>query len=355
MKNKSWIWIGLGGVAVGIRWILGYFPQAVESFYTRGLFLAFRKALDVITVIPIPFVYIVLGGILVYLTLGIVRLVKSKDKFLHKIGRAFLSFGAFLGGTVFFFLLFWGYNYARLPLETHLKLSLAPLSKEDLETSLKEVIPLVKEQRIQFGKDSVAVVASHLPEALASLIRSDLQHTLKDLGYPYQFSPKVRQLQPKGILLRFNTLGVYFPWTGECNIDVGLHPLEKPFVMAHEMAHGYGFTDEGTCNFLAYLACIRSKNSFIQYAGYFEYFSTLAVNYRKYDREAYTAMMKSLPASVKADWNSIIENHEHYPNIMPKLRHYTYDTYLKVQGISEGIQNYNRVLMLVKAWEVKSN
>jgi hypothetical protein len=125
--------------------------------------------------------------------------------------------------------------------------------------------------------------------------------------------------------------------------------------MAHEMAHGYGFTDEGTCNFLAYLACIRSKNSFIQYAGYFEYFSTLAVNYRKYDREAYTAMMKSLPASVKADWNSIIENHEHYPNIMPKLRHYTYDTYLKVQGISEGIQNYNRVLMLVKAWEVKSN
>lgn len=355
MHKKSLVWIGLGTIAILIRWILGYFPHVVENVYTRGLFLAFRKGLDVINLLPIPLIYLVLVSALGYTIIGVVRFFRKNQQMRQKIVTALFSLGAFLGGTIFFFLLLWGYNYARLPIETHLNLSLSPLSKENLELVLQQVILRVEAQRLALGQDSVAITDSQLPVSLAEKVRTEVQTTLQKLDYPHQFSPKVQQLYPKGILLRFSTLGVYFPWTGECNIDAGLHPLEKPFVIAHELAHGYGFTDEGTCNFLAYLACVQSEDPIIKYAGHFEYFSTLAVNYRKYDREAYTAMMKALPAAVKADWNSIIENNESYPDLIPKLRHYTYDTYLKVQGIQEGVQNYNRVLMLVKGWEEKSS
>ena len=55
---------------------------------------------------------------------------------------------------------------------------------------------------------------------------------------------RCRQILPQGILLRISTAGFYNPLTGECNIDKGLHPLQKPFVMAHELFHGMGITGE---------------------------------------------------------------------------------------------------------------
>ncbi|MCB0582976.1 MAG: DUF3810 family protein, partial [Phaeodactylibacter sp.] len=72
--------------------------------------------------------------------------------------------------------------------------------------------------------------------------------------------------------------GLYFPFTGEGHIDAGLHPLQKPYVMAHELAHGYGFGDEGTCNFLGYLACIGSDDPVIAYIGHLNYWRTLAAD-----------------------------------------------------------------------------
>ena len=47
--------------------------------------------------------------------------------------------------------------------------------------------------------------------------------------------------------------------------------LQIPFTLAHEMAHGYGITDEGDCNTLAYLVCLHSKNKAIQYSGLLAY------------------------------------------------------------------------------------
>ncbi|MEZ4685085.1 MAG: DUF3810 family protein [Bacteroidia bacterium] len=46
-----------------------------------------------------------------------------------------------------------------------------------------------------------------------------------------------------------------------------LHHLEVPVTAAHEMGHALGFTDEGVCNFLGYLACIDSDEPLLQYAG----------------------------------------------------------------------------------------
>ena len=74
--------------------------------------------------------------------------------------------------------------------------------------------------------------------------------------------------RPNGILLRFNSSGVYFPFTGEGHVDNGLHPVSKPFTIAHELGHGYGFGSEDVCNFLGFLACVRSDNPAIRYAGY---------------------------------------------------------------------------------------
>jgi phytoene dehydrogenase-like protein len=117
------------------------------------------------------------------------------------------------------------------------------------------------------------------------------------------------------------------------------------------VSHGYGFRDEGTCNFWAYVACIRSADPLIAYAGHLDHFRTLAAHYLRYDREAYFALREQLPTGIQADLDAINGNLRKYPDIMPELRYAAYDTYLKAQGIKEGIKNYSRVVMMVKAWK----
>lgn len=350
-KGK-WLWIGLGALALIVRWIGGYYPEMIEQFYSRGLYLGIRRILDyTIGILPFPVVYLILIGAFAYLIYSVYWFISSQKTWLAKLGQSVLGFLAFTAAIAFFFLFLWGFNYGRISISDKLMLATHPLSKQDLENNLTEVAQILDSLRAQIGTDSVAVTAERMQSITTKDIRSNLQTVLTKTDYPANFSPKVQELRPKGILLRFQTLGVYFPWSGECNLDAGLHPLEKPFVTAHELVHGYGFGDEGTCNFLALLACLNSEQLEMRYAGYFEYFSTLAVNLRKYDRQGYYRFLSQLSPAVKADWNSIVENHAKYPNIVPELRRATYNTYLKVQGISEGIQNYNKVLVLAEAWK----
>ena len=51
-----------------------------------------------------------------------------------------------------------------------------------------------------------------------------------------------------------------------------------------------------------------------------------------------------------ADLDAINENNAAYPDIMPQFRDAAYDSYLKAQGIEEGIQNYGKVILMVEAW-----
>ena len=73
--------------------------------------------------------------------------------------------------------------------------------------------------------------------------------------------------------------------------------------MAHEMAHGYGITDEGEASFFAYLACLRSKNPMIRYSGEFNYlFQLLSEITDKKGRKFSKAIVRDLPPNILADY-----------------------------------------------------
>ena len=200
------------------------------------------------------------------------------------------------------------------------------------------------------GITDSALNRANLPEKLEKQLRGQLESWLEKHDFPTIGRARVKRIFPKGIFLRFSSSGLYFPYTGEGQFDAGLHPLQWPFVTMHEMSHAYGFGDEGTCNFLAYLAGTTSKDPVVAYAAHLAFYRTLATNYLRYEPEAYREFRANLPMGIQSDLNAINQNLQAYPDIMPRLRYVAYDTYLRAQGIPEGMQNYNRVIMLVKAW-----
>ena len=355
-KNyNKWIWIALGSVAILVRILLSFSPELTERIYSRGIFVGIRYLLDyTLGWFPIPFVQILLGGLFIFIVYKIRNLTRTHESFLDSFKRVIWGIVSFCFGIIFFFLVLWGYNYGRLPIENSMQLTPNPLTLNELKAELKINTQEVSETRLIIPNitDS-AIQETFLPINLESEVREEIEKLLKKIDYPVAGTVRGRQLKPKGILLRFSTAGVYFPWTGESNIDAGLHPIQIPFTLAHEFAHGYGFTDEGTCNFLAYLACIQSDNPVFQYSGHLSYWRYLASSYRRNDREGYSDYFKTLPRGMVEDLYSIDANSDKYPDILPRWRNAVYDTYLKTQGITEGVINYNRIVMLVKSWRSK--
>ena len=190
------------------------------------------------------------------LTLNGWQFFQKEGKWLQKLGGFTFSLFAFLGGIIFFFLLFWGFNYGRVSVEKQIGLTPKPLKIKELKAELDAQTILITQLRNALPNitDS-AINHTFLPRNLENLVREDLKKILSENGFPTPGNVRGRLLKPKGLLLRINTAGVYIPFTAEGHIDAGLHPLQLPYVMAHEMSHGYGFGYEGTCNFWAWLAC----------------------------------------------------------------------------------------------------
>ena len=350
MKKKL-IWIGLGILTL----ILRYFatPELIERIYSRGLFLGVRRIFDYgFGWFPIPLLYVFYAGLIFW---AIRKLIQTnwKQLFTGKgILNWLLSVAAFVGGVLFFFFFLWGFNYGRIPLVQQIGLKATPVALPDLKAELeKTTVKILAARQVLDPLAKETLPINLLPQDIENLCRKAVEETLLSLNYPVAGKVRGRILPTKGILMRFSSSGVYWPFVGEGNIDGGLHPLQQPFTLCHELSHGYGITNEGICNFLAYLASQKSEDAYVRYSGLICYWRYIAIAYQRFAYEDYQTFRKTLPQGFLADLDVINKNLDKYPDILPKLRYVAYDSYLKSQGISDGIKSYSTIIMLVRAWE----
>lgn len=360
LKNdRRYIWILLGLLAVLIRVILP--ASVIESIYSRGIFVGIRYLFDYTTgLLPIPMLYIFILSLIIWLGSKWVQSRKSKrsededQRIIKKIGSVLLSILAFVCGLVFFFLVLWGYNYGRISVEDQIGIQPKPLNQETLLAELETATAdLVEAYRSIETLDSQSIANFVFQSDLESMIRAEVASTLSAFNYPSPARPRARMLKPEGVLLRISTAGFYMPFVAECNVDAGLHPLQIPHVMAHELAHGYGFGDEGSCNFWAYLTCKDSDQPIVRYAGLLSYWRSVAAQYRWINPEDYKRHRATMPKGILNHMREISVQMDKFPDVFPAVRDATYNAYLKAQGVKEGLLSYSRVVLLVKAYREK--
>jgi len=359
-KRES-IWIKLGLSAILIRILFGFQPQWCESIYSRGIYPWIRSFFDY-TLGFLPFAAIYIFDILLVIWLIIIgtRFIKSvfiqKEGFLGKgYGKSIL---AFFMGLIFWFLFLWGYNYARVPMAEQIELDIPEsMNFEAIWKEAQYIKQICIETRQQIPDiDTNALTAVVYPNNLEEIMRSSLKEVLKEYGYDYSGNVRGRFVQPNGILLRFNSSGVYFPFTGEGHVDNGLHHISKPFTIAHELGHGYGFGSEDVCNFLGFLACIRSNNPAIRYSGYLMYWRYVYGSLMEFmTEEDYQTERSTISRGMHNDIEATYATLESYPALIPFLQPAVYDVFLKVQGVKDGIESYDRMILLVSSWRKKYN
>lgn len=352
-RNRTLLLVLGAGITLILSRLLGQESVFIERFYYRGIFQAFRMVYDyTLGLLPIPMMYVFILGILYIIFVLLKTFFKKTSSLKSRLIKVSHLLTQTVAALLIMFYWFWGFNYNRVSIESYLDLDYSQMDSTDLLQLYDETGDNLIRLRDMFSMEEKINAIVSDPGLFETQCRASLTSSLDDIGYPTNGRVRIRRLKPQGSLLRISTAGVYWPFVFEGHIDPGLHPMTWPFTMAHEMGHGYGFTDEGTCNFLGWLACTSQDDSFIQYSGWIGYYRYLLTNLRRaISPKHYEELYNSIPKEIKHDLTEIRRYAMRYPDVMPAVRDVFYDNYLKTHGVKGGLINYSKIIKLVYAWE----
>ena len=344
IHTRSLVWIAAAILALIIKEIL---PASFwDHWYYKGFFVGIRQAYDfLLGWSPVPMIYIVLSIILVRTA----RWIGDRSKgWFYLISRALGGVGALV--TLFYFS--WGFNYGQISLQERLGFDRSLTDKEDIEAEFKRATDVLRRESAGLPTDLTRDNAIVGLKVVDHDLRQDVKEALAKLNMPHSGRVRVRQPWPDGFLLRWSTAGIYIPQTGEGHIDRGLLAVQKPFTIAHEMAHGYGVADEGACNFIAWLACSQSRDPWVRFGGALTYWRYAAAEV-PYD--SVSNVIHTFPPVVMRAITLVKENDKKYPDILPRVRDAIYSSYLKRHGVKEGLRSYNEVVIMVQQYLRKTS
>jgi hypothetical protein len=240
------------------------------------------------------------------------------------------------------FYILWGFNYQQA--SAHRLLGLDPVGIDSVyirETFIEQTGIL----------NSLAASAKNVPPTVETenALRKIQEKLIQSWGFRTWGRVRVRRMFG-GFLLHFRTTGIYIPHVLEGHFDGGIYYKQYPFTMAHEMAHGYGFTDESVCNFVAYVTCMASDDPYVVYSAELAYWRYLSGYFRYFFEDEWDQLYGGLHPVIKDDLTQIKAHIENYTDWMPKYRDIIYDQYLKSHGVKAGIRSYNEMILLIAAY-----
>lgn len=309
-------------------------PEQVERLYSQGWYRRLQPLVSSISDSS-PIALLDPAAALLLVTLIVVGIRRYRSFGLRIAVSRLVMTGLVTAAVVYlWFLLFWGLNYRRLPLEQ--KLAYDPSS-------------ITREHGVQLGRAAVDRANALVEEArVAPIDMATLLGALRSVQAHLREQPLAGAPEPKRSLLALYFRkaaidGMTDPFFLQIVVNPDLLPSERPFVIAHEWAHIAGFADESEANFIAWLTCLRASPA-AQYSGWLSAYQHIASGLPLQDRRA---LAEALSQPVRAD---LIAERARFERSSPAVRtaaRGAYDTYLRANRIEEGIANYNAVVRLM--------
>ena len=117
------------------------------------------------------------------------------------------------------------------------------------------------------------------------------------------------------------------------------------------MAHQRGFARENEANFVAFLVCCESDDSYIRYSGFLNMFEYITNSLYALSPKDYYDLFYSLDIKVRcemAEYGNFFEKYR--DSTASKVSGTINDNYLKSQGIEEGEKSYGMVVDLAASY-----
>ena len=161
--------------------------------------------------------------------------------------------------------------------------------------------------------------------------------------------------QPKPVLVSWilavqQLCGIYSPFTVEANYNWQMTGYNIPHTLCHELSHLRGFMREDEANFIGYLACIRSQETFFQYSGYLMGWVHAGNALAAQDWDSYMELHSKLSPQAVEDLQANNRYWDRYDSKVAEVANQINDTYLKLNDQEDGVKSYGRVVDLMLAY-----
>ncbi len=239
--------------------------------------------------------------------------------------------------TFFLYIILWGANYHAYSFSQKAELPLAPVSPYELLETTVYYANLLN--------------SSYTPAP----DKGEIFHQSKDIfneiskTYPFLEGKNVRAKKVlfSEFMSYMNITGIFFPFTGEANVNA--HPPLPllPVTIAHELAHQRGIAKEEEANFVGIMAASTCGDDFYSYSAYLLAFIYLGNALYDTDKDVYGMIYNELDPRITSDLRENDLYWQKYDTPVATASTKMNDQFLKSNSQKQGVKSYDMVTNLL--------
>lgn len=349
--KKLHLWL-LANLALLSAFLLARRSRAAMNALTEGFTDPLRRAIGQLCE-RVPFsvaegLYVLAAlGFLVFLVLGVRAVARSR----HRSGTVYalvLGLGNAVLTVYVLFCLLWGANYYADSFTDKSGLAAEPVAVDDLERVTRQFAALVNEYAGDVPRAADGAFAGDRAEILAYAPKI-YENLYEEFPFLEMTDVPPKAMRFSRVMSAMGFTGFYFPFTGECNVNVDFPAATLPSTVAHELSHRRGIASEQECNFLAVLACLRCGDAAYRYAGALSGYLYLANALYSADAERWRAVRETLDERVVADLRASGAYWAQFEGPVDTVSNAVYDGFLKSYG-TIGVKSYGACVDLLVAY-----
>lgn len=341
-------------MAFAVQTLASLSPETVEKLYSQTAYYYLARWLSAANkFVPMPIGELLFVGIILWF-LGFMlwylgRAFRRETSIIDVVKVLILQVAWVFTASFAAFLLMWGLNYQRQPIEERMNLDVRAEGREEIITVGRRIIEGINRNystREAATATGTSMMTLGQPKLFQSIENSFQLEASLGIASQGGFSDP-KPLRFSNVATWLDIRAVYIPFTGEATFNELLLDCDLPFAIAHAKAHQRGFAREDEANFIAFVICIKSNEPYIRYSGYLHSLKVLDFLAKSdvQDTEALKAQIAAGPATdVRA--REAFVNRSRSATFGP-ISDSVINIYLRANRIRGGLKNFSEDTPLI--------
>lgn len=276
----------------------------------------------------------------------IVQLIRKKGRRLQFLLSSVTTVAMVLSIVGAGFMYSCGINYYRTPFSEYSGIEIRPYTADEVRETLVHIIENTNRliDEVDLDENGQCVPPENLLNATTAAM-----YKLAD-GYPVleSYYPNAKPVLASPLMCYTGIVGIFTPYTMEANYNTRDTPEKMGHTICHELSHLTGFLREDEANFISYLACRGSGETYLEYSGYYSALGyMLNAYYKAVGYDEYVELLSTVDPRVYRQICLESEFWAQYDTPVAEVSSAVNDTYLKINDQSDGTKSYGRVVDLI--------
>ena len=244
-----------------------------------------------------------------------------------------------------------GIAYNTAPLSDKLGIETVKVTEDNLAElmiELRDEANLLSEQ-LSRNEDG-STDSGYTLDEISQLICDSYRDFSEEYPFIYSFDSRAKPIRYSGAMSYLSLTGIYTYYTGESNVNMKYPDFDVVFTAAHELSHQRGVLRENEANFMAYLICARSPDTYLRYSAALSMYCYISSALYRTNPELQRQIASELADAPRADIRaSNAVSVEYGDTILSDISRTVNDLFLKSSGTG-GVVSYGRVVILAVSY-----